>query len=124
MPKYNYTNYDPDLQNLARNLRNNMTRQEKRLWYEFLKTYPVRFYKQRPICGYIVDFYCAKAKLIIELDGSQHFTEDGLEYDEIRSDLLEELGLEVIRYTNPQIDKEFEVVCTDIDNKVKEKIAE
>lgn len=124
MPKYNYTNYDPDLQNLARNLRNNMTRQEKRLWYEFLKTYPVRFYRQRPICGYIVDFYCAKAKLIIELDGSQHFTEGGLEYDEIRSDLLEELGLEVIRYTNPQIDKEFEVVCTDIDNKVKEKIAE
>ena len=101
-----------------------MTRQEKRLWYEFLKTYPVRFYRQRPICGYIVDFYCAKAKLIIELDGSQHFTEGGLEYDEIRSDLLEELGLEVIRYTNPQIDKEFEVVCTDIDNKVKEKIAE
>ena len=124
MPKYNYTNYNPDLQNLARNLRNNMTRQEKRLWYEFLKTYPVRLYRQRPICGYIVDFYCAKAKLIIELDGSQHFTEGGLEYDEIRSDLLEELGLEVIRYTNPQIDKEFEVVCTDIDNKVKEKIAE
>ena len=124
MPKYNYTNYNPDLQNLARNLRNDMTRQEKRLWYEFLKTYPVRFYRQRPICGYIVDFYCAKAKLIIELDGSQHFTEDGLEYDEMRSDMLEELGLEVIRYTNPQTDKEFESVCMDIDRKVKEKLAE
>ena len=124
MSKYNYTNYDPNLQKLARDLRNNMTKQEKRLWYEFLKTYPVRFYRQRPICGYIVDFYCAKAKLIIELDGSQHFTEDGLEYDEMRSDLLEELGLEVIRYTNPQTDKEFESVCMGIDRKVKEKLAE
>ena len=99
-----------------------MTRQEKHLWYDFLKTYPIRFYRQRPISGYIVDFYCAKAKLIIELDGSQHFTEDGLEYDEIRSDILEELGLEVIRYTNPQIDQQFEAVCTDIDSRVKEKI--
>ena len=118
----NYTSYDYNLKTNAKKLRRDMTRQECRLWFDFLQKYPVKFYKQRPICGYIVDFYCSKAKLIIELDGSQHFTEDGLEYDEIRSDILEELGLIVVRYTNLQIDKEFENVCKDIDSRVKGKI--
>ena len=118
----NYTNYDYDLKKRAVKLRHEMTRQERRLWYDFLQKYPVKFYKQRPIDGYIVDFYCAKAKIIVELDGSQHFTEDGLEYDEIRSDVLEKLGLEVVRYTNLEIERKFEAVCMDIDRRVKEKI--
>lgn len=115
----NYTGYDHDLINAAKMLRREMTKQERHLWYDFLRSYPVKIYKQRPICGYITDFYCSKAKLIIELDGSQHFTEEGLEYDEIRTDILNDLGLKVLRYTNLQVDREFEAVCTEIDYEIK-----
>ena len=99
-----------------------MTPQEKHLWYDFLKTYPVKFYRQRPVAGYITDFYCSKAKLVIELDGSQHFTETGLEYDSIRTDVLKEYALTVLRFTNLQVDKEFETVCIQIDDTVKNLI--
>ena len=73
------------------------------------------------ISQYIVDFYCPKAHLIIELDGSQHYTEDGIEYDEIRTEVLEQYDLEVIRFTNLEIDADFEGVCRMIEHKVKEK---
>ena len=99
-----------------------MTRQERHLWYNFLKAYSVKFYRQRAIDHYIVDFYCSKAKLIIELDGGQHFTEEGEEYDRIRTDILERYGLEVIRFSNLDVDKNFAGVCEAIDEKVKQRI--
>ncbi|MCD8353447.1 MAG: DUF559 domain-containing protein, partial [Clostridiales bacterium] len=98
-----YTGYNKALKDRARVLRKNMTPEESRLWYVFLKDYPVKVYRQRVIDGYIVDFYCSIAKLVIEIDGSQHFTTEGLEYDSFRSDLLEQYGLEVIRFTNRDI---------------------
>ena len=98
----------------ARELRRNMTPQEKKLWYQFLRKYPVKLYKQRIIDSFIVDFYCASAKLVIELDGSQHYTEQGEAYDAERSACLARCGLEVIRFTNAEIDSEFDAVCNKI----------
>jgi len=103
----------------AKALRINMTRQERHLWYDFLQKYPFKIYKQKIIGNYIVDFYCHKAKLVIELDGSQHYTEDGKEYDQIRDEYLGSLGLTVLRISNYDIDKNFEGVCMLIDEKIK-----
>ena len=96
-----------------------MTRQERHLWYSFLKKYPVKFYRQRVIDHYIADFYCSKAKLVIELDGSQHYTDEGKEYDRIRTDILERYGLEVMRFSNSDIDRNFAAACATLDEKVK-----
>lgn len=95
----------------ARELRKNMTPQEKKLWYQFLRSYPVKIYKQRMIDSFIVDFYYASAKLVIEIDGSQHYTEQGLEYDQERGACPARYGLEIIRFTNAEIDREFNTVC-------------
>lgn len=103
----------------ARELRKNMTPQERHLWYDFLRYYPIKIFKQRIIDNYIVDFYCAKAKLVIELDGSQHYTTEGQAYDTIRTELLEQLELEVIRFSNADVDKNFEGVCMAIDQTIK-----
>ena len=103
----------------ARELRSEMTPQEKHLWYDCLRNYPIKFYKQRPIDNYIVDFYCAKANLVVEVDGSQHYTEDGKEYDEIRTKVLEEYNLYVMRFSNADIDKNFIAVCVAIDEYIK-----
>ena len=119
---YSYTGYNPNLKEASRILRKEMTPQEKRLWYNFLKAYPLRFNRQRPIYKFVVDFYCSKAKLIVELDGSQHYTECGIEYDEERTRILEKYGLEVIRFSNYDIDNNFEGVCMEIDRIVSEKI--
>ena len=89
----------------ARELRRNMTPQEKKLWYQFLRKYPVKIYKQRIIESFIVDFYCASAKLVIELDGSQHYTEQGEAYDAERSACFERYGLEVIRLCGTCVQK-------------------
>lgn len=99
---------------LASNLRRNMTKHEKKLWFQFLRTCPFRFQRQKPIGRYIVDFYCAKAKLVIELDGSGHFEKVQEEYDKKRTEYLERLGLHELRYTNLQIAHEFREVCEDI----------
>ena len=96
-----------------------MTPQERRLWYCFLRGYPIKFYRQRPIDSYIVDFYCSDARLIVELDGSQHYTEEGLEYDQIRTDILEKYHLTVMRFSNLDISYHFAEVCAAIDDKVK-----
>ena len=117
--KEQFTGYNPTLKDLSRELRKNMTRHEKHLWYDFLKSYPVKWYRQRSIDRFIVDFYCSPAKLIIELDGSQHYTEDGIEFDAIRTDILEKYDLEVIRFSNIEIDRYFNDVCRAIDQKVK-----
>ncbi len=122
--RYDYTGYNKNLQQVARALRYNQTPQENHLWYDFLKAYPVRFRRQRPIGTYIADFYCADAKLIVELDGSQHYTEDGIHHDENRTYVINQYGFEVIRFSNHDIDTNFEGVCIDIDKKVKEKLTD
>lgn len=103
----------------ARTLRKNMTKQEKHLWYDFLKNYPLHVYKQRIIANYIVDFYVPQANLVIELDGSQHYTVDGLEYDNIRTEIINQYNLKVLRFTNLEIDKNFKNVCDAIDLTIK-----
>ena len=104
---------------LAKNLRKNATPQEKRLWYDFLSKYEIRFQRQKAIDNFIADFYCHQAKLVIEIDGSQHFTEEGKEKDEFRTEILEGYDLQVIRFTNNQIDSNFRGVCEYIDMVVK-----
>ena len=99
------------LKALARKLRSNATRHENRLWYEFLRYYPLQFNRQKVIMNYIADFYCAKARLVIELDGSQHYTEEGLSRDIAREELLKTLDLEVLRFRNIDIDQAFQGVC-------------
>jgi very-short-patch-repair endonuclease len=98
----------------ARRLRREMTPQERKLWYLFLQKYPVKIYKQRVIGSYIVDFYCASAKLVIEIDGTQHFEDAGVASDAARDRYLRSLGLEIIRYSNADINKRFDRVCESI----------
>lgn len=108
---------------LAKNhLRKNATPQENHLWYSFLSKYEIRFQRQKAIDNFIADFYCHRAKLIIEIDGSQHRTEQGRGKDEFRTGILEGYGIKVIRFTNRQIDNNFELVCRCIDTVVKESI--
>ena len=103
----------------ARALRKNMTKEERHLWYDYLKSYPVRFLRQKVIDNFIVDFYCHEARLIIELDGSQHYEEKGLLKDKIRTEKLEERNLTVIRIPNIEVNKNFRGVCEYIDIAVK-----
>ena len=104
---------------LARNLRKHATPEENHLWYDFLSKYQVRFQRQKAIDDFIADFYCHKAKLIIEIDGSQHFTEEGLKKDAFRTEILEGYDLKVIRFTNHQVQTNFRGVCQYIDIVVK-----
>ena len=99
----------------ARRLRREMTPHERKLWYLFLRKYPVKIYKQRIIGRFIVDFYCASAKLVIEVDGSQHYEPQGMAYDAERSVFLSALGLEVLRFSNRDIARDFRGVCEQID---------
>ena len=103
----------------ARKLRKNMTKEEKHLWYDFLRDYPIRFVRQKVLGYYIADFYCAQAKLIIELDGSQHYEADGMERDTLRTEFLEQYGLQVLRIPNNEISRNFEGVCSYIDRLVQ-----
>ena len=107
----------------AKELRRNMTRQEKHLWYDFLRQYPVKIYRQRIIDHFIADFYCYQARLIVEIDGSQHYTRQGKAYDTDRTQILQRYGLEVIRFSNQQINRNFWDVCNEIDRTVKERTA-
>ena len=101
-----------------------MTKEENHLWYDFLRTYPVRFSRQKVLGKYIVDFYCAKAKLVIELDGSQHYDDKGIEKDALRTEFLEQYGLKVIRISNLDIKKNFDGVCLFIDSEVKQSLSQ
>lgn len=105
----------------ARSLRRNMTKEERHLWYDFLKDYPIHIYKQRIIGRYIVDFYCESAKLVIELDGSQHFEEKGLSYDAKRTEYLESLGLAVLRIPNNEVFENFDGVCAFIHRMIQRR---
>lgn len=121
MPR-NHNYYNGELVPRARELRKEMTRHERRLWYEFLRSYPVKVYRQRTISGYIADFYCASAKLVIELDGGQHFEPEALAYDAGRTSVFEHLGIMVIRFTNSQVDNEYEAVCTEINRIITDRL--
>ena len=107
----------------ARQMRGNMTPQERKLWYAFLKDCPVRVYKQRIIGQYIVDFYCYTAKLVIEVDGAQHDTTGGVGYDAERTAWLEAVGLKVLRFTNYEIDCCFARVCQIIREEIEHRQA-
>ena len=108
----------------ARNLRKNMTKEERHLWYDYLRTYPVKFLQQKIIGKYIVDFYCAKAKLIVELDGSQHYEEKGMEYDAERTAFLEQYGIRVLRIPNNEVNKNLSGVCEYIHLAVKQSLSQ
>ncbi len=108
--------YNPDLVERARQLRKNMTPAERKLWNEFLRNFRYPVLRQRPIDQYIVDFYCARLKLVIEVDGGSHYTEDGQVYDEHRTQVLESYGLRVMRFTNTQVLQSFEAVCQEIES--------
>lgn len=109
-----------DLLEYARKLRKEMTKEERRLWYYCLRGRQEKFYRQRIIGNYIVDFYCAKLKLAIELDGSQHFEAEGLAYDARRTAYLNSLGIEVIRFANNDVSQRFDSVCEAIEYKIRE----
>ena len=104
---------------LAQRLRKEMTAEERKLWHLFLKSYPLRFRRQATIQNYIVDFYCPQAKLVIEIDGSQHYETQGMQSDEQRTKELEQLGLRIIRFSNRQINEEFDGVCQHIDHIIR-----
>ncbi len=108
----------------AKNLRNNMTKEERHLWYDFLKNHPLRFQRQKIIGKYIVDFYCAEAKLVIELDGSQHFEAEGIEKDAERTDFLAAYGINVIRIPNNEVFRNFRAVCEYIDLQVRQSLSQ
>ncbi len=112
--------HNKNLVPIAKNLRKNMTKEERHLWYEFLRNYPVRFSRQKILGKYIVDFYCAKAKLVLELDGSQHYEEKGIKEDTQRTEFLKDYGLMVIRIPNNEVNHNFYGVCEYIDSVVKE----
>ena len=96
-----------------------MTKEERHLWYDFLKTLPMMVHRQKVIGNYIVDFYIAEAKLVIELDGSQHFEAEGQQTDAVRDEYLRSLGLTVLRYANSDVNRNFNGVCEDIWNRLK-----
>ena len=102
----------------AKVLRKNMTKEERHLWHDFLKTLPVTVDRQKVIGNYIVDFYIASSKIVIELDGSQHYEHSGMEKDAKRDSFLYDLGIEVLRYSNLDIRQRFERVCEDILNEI------
>lgn len=114
--------HNKDLVPRAKQLRKEMTKEERHLWYDFLRGYPVRFSRQKVLGRYIADFYSAEARLVIELDGSQHFEEDNLLKDAERTAFLEAYGLRVIRIPNNEVNKNFQSVCENIDAVVKQAL--
>ena len=108
----------------ARKLRKNMTKEERHLWYDYLKHYRVRFLRQKVIDNYIADFYCHTARLVIELDGSQHYEEKGLLKDKIRTERIEKRNIHVIRIPNNEVNKNFDAVCRYIDGTVRKAMGE
>lgn len=114
--------YNKDINNIARTLRKQMTRQERHLWYDFLRNYYVKVYRQRTIDNYVADFYCPAAKLVVELDGGQHYTEKKMLDDEHRSLIINQYGIHVVRIPNNEIDNNFYSVCTYLDSIIKKRI--
>ena len=119
MPKITY--YNGDYKPLAQKLRRNMTRQERHLWYDFLKVHPAVFRRQKQFGHYIVDFYCAGARLVVELDGSQHYEPEEQQRDAERDQYLSGLGLKVLRFSNLDVDRNFNGMCVAINTAVRER---
>ena len=105
----------------SRALRKEMTSEERHLWYDFLKKLSINVYRQKIFGKYIVDFYVPKAKMVIELDGSQHYKPKNKENDEERDEFLKKEGLLVLRYTNRQVNEKFSEVCEDISNHINDR---
>ena len=116
--------YNKKLISNAKALRNNMTKEERHLWYDFLKEYPVKFQRQKVLGHYIVDFYCAEAKLVIELDGSQHYDQSGMRNDDERTNFLKGYDLSVIRIPNNEVFNNFRGVCEYLDSCVKQSLSQ
>lgn len=114
--------HNKDLIRVAKNLRSNMTKEEKHLWYDYLKNYKVRFSRQKILGKYVADFYCAKANLVIELDGSQHYQEKELDYDKARTEYLSKFNIKVVRIPNNEVNKNFDGVCRYIDMTVQQNL--
>jgi very-short-patch-repair endonuclease len=106
----------------SQSLRRNMTKEERRLWYDFLKEYPVQFKRQVPFGNYIVDFHCFRAKLVVELDGSQHCEPEEIAYDQKRTEYLESLSLSVLLISNLDVIRNFAGVCEGIDLAIKSRL--
>ena len=111
-----------NLTHLSQTLRKNQTKEEALLWNAFLKKYPIQFRRQYVIGEYIVDFYCHKAKLVIELDGSGHYEPEKQQKDKARTEYLESLGLFVLRFTNLEIKRYFHAACEKIDMMVQQRM--
>ncbi len=109
---------------LAKQLRKEMTKEERHLWYDFLRSYPVRFSRQKVLGKYIADFYCAEARLVIELDGSQHYETGNAQKDNERTAFLKEYGLTVIRIPNNEVIHNFRGVCEYVDVVVKQSLSQ
>ena len=116
--------HNTQLVKYAKELRKNMTKEEKHLWYDYLRKYPIRFIRQKIIGKYIADFYCAEAQIVIELDGSQHYEEVGQIKDKSRTKFLESYGIRVVRIPNNEINSNFEGVCQYIDSVVKQSLSQ
>ena len=114
--------HNANLTPVARSLRKSMTKEEKHLWYDFLRNYPVKFTRQKVIGQFVADFYCGKAKLVIELDGSQHFSEMQISKDTARTEKIEQYGIVVVRFDNLSVLRNFQGVCLYIDKMVSERI--
>jgi len=110
--------YNRQLVEKAKELRKNMTPAEKRLWYDYLRTFKFRVLRQRAIDNFIVDFFCSQLKLVIEVDGESHFTDDGKDYDWERTKILEGYGLKVLRFTNDEVLQDWEGVCRRIEESI------
>ena len=108
----------------AKTLRKEMTKEERHLWYDFLRSYPVRFSRQKILGSYIADFYCAEAKLVVELDGSQHYEAAGIERDEARTAFLTGYGLRVVRIPNNAVNQNFAGVCEYLDRVVRQSLSQ
>ena len=116
--------HNPSLVSNAKQLRKNMTKEERHLWYDFLRDYPIRFQRQKVLGKYIVDFYCAKANLIVELDGSQHYEPAEALRDQERTEYLQQYGITIIRIPNNEVMKNFLGVCESIDSLVKQSLSQ
>lgn len=116
--------HNKQLVSYAKELRKNATKEERHLWYDFLRTYPIRFSRQKVLGKFIADFYCAEAKLVIELDGSQHYETANQVYDQERTAFLEGYGLKIIRIPNNEVNRNFRGVCEYIDTVVRQSLSQ
>ena len=116
--------HNKELTENAKFLRNNMTKEEKHLWYDYLRKCPVRFSRQKVLGKYIADFYSAEAKIVIELDGAQHFEKENRIYDEKRTEFLEQYDLKIIRIPNGEINTNFEGICRYLDKQIEQSLSQ